>query len=248
MATNDSDFYRTCREFNFWLEDTEGAQINIGLFSSFCRRTLDVASKLDLPSVPVRCGRGQCSYIWQFPSGLCCYIHLFDTEPDGELTVLPITVYDAIRKDIAAILKQWLRYLDESGPSIRGESPYTSSDSAEDTTSSPKGLQSSPDVVLKHPKVDENAHSQGTDATSAETPLTDRARWALKALLEQKALDSDHRISTATIAEKVDAAADPNQYKPVIAELQKIKLIETKMGRGGGCWLTSTGRTRAEKL
>ncbi|MEN6408008.1 MAG: hypothetical protein ABFC77_16255, partial [Thermoguttaceae bacterium] len=42
--------------------------------------------------------------------------------------------------------------------------------------------------------------------------------------------------------------SDPNQYKEVIAELKRLGYLDTKEGRGGGCWLTAAGQQRACKL
>jgi hypothetical protein len=50
------------------------------------------------------------------------------------------------------------------------------------------------------------------------------------------------------IAETKPTLGDPNQFKEVIADLKRLKYIDTKEGRGGGCWLSDSGRRRAEKL
>lgn len=80
-------------------------------------------------------------------------------------------------------------------------------------------------------------------------PLSERAQCVLSAMLELGAVDSDHRYSTEAIAEKaLGRGADANALKSVMAELKTRSLIESKTGRGGGCWLTESGRQRAEKL
>ena len=79
--------------------------------------------------------------------------------------------------------------------------------------------------------------------------LGERAQLVLKALLNKKAFDSDHRQTTEDIA--VVAAgktADANQFKEVVADLRRRRYVDTKKGRRGGCWLTTSGRQRAEKL
>jgi hypothetical protein len=79
--------------------------------------------------------------------------------------------------------------------------------------------------------------------------LNGRDREVLKVLLDGEAFDSDHLMRTADIALKAAGkAADPNQYKEVIVKLKTLGYVETKEGRGGGCWLTAPGRQRAEKL
>ena len=83
----------------------------------------------------------------------------------------------------------------------------------------------------------------------AEVPLGERARLVLTVLREGKAFDSDHRMRTADIACKAAGAmTDPNPYKEVIAELKRLRYVDTKEGRGGGCWLTVAGQQRVEKL
>jgi DNA-binding IscR family transcriptional regulator len=68
-------------------------------------------------------------------------------------------------------------------------------------------------------------------------------------LLNENAFDSDHRQRTEDIAVRaIGPSADPNQFKEVIADLKRLKYIDTKEGRGGGCWLSDSGRRRAEKL
>jgi hypothetical protein len=83
----------------------------------------------------------------------------------------------------------------------------------------------------------------------SEEPLSERAKLVLEAMLVLDALDSDRLRSTEEIAIKaLGDGADPNALKSVMADLNTRKLIETKKGRGGGCWLTESGRLRAEKL
>lgn len=84
---------------------------------------------------------------------------------------------------------------------------------------------------------------------SSEEPLGERAQLVLVAMLELDALDSDRRQSTEEIAVKaLGADTDTNALKSVMAQLNARKLIESRTGRGGGCWLTDSGRLRAEKL
>ncbi|MFL5240595.1 MAG: hypothetical protein ACJ8FY_00680 [Gemmataceae bacterium] len=83
----------------------------------------------------------------------------------------------------------------------------------------------------------------------ADEPLSDRAQEVLVAMLQLKAVDSDSRQSTAAIAARaLGAEADANALKIVMSDLATRQLIQTREGRGGGCWLTEAGRRRAEKL
>lgn len=80
-------------------------------------------------------------------------------------------------------------------------------------------------------------------------PLSERAQLVLIAMLEMDALDSDSLRKTAEIViEAFNKRADPNAVKSVMSELKARKLIDSKTGRGGGCWLTAAGKLRAEKL
>lgn len=81
----------------------------------------------------------------------------------------------------------------------------------------------------------------------SEEPLGDRAQNVLIAMLELSAVDSDSRRSTEDIATKA-INGDGNALKSVMADLKTRLLIDSKTGRGGGCWLTQPGRERAQKL
>ena len=82
-----------------------------------------------------------------------------------------------------------------------------------------------------------------------DEPLNDRARHVLEAMLVLDAVDSDRRQSTGDIVKKaLGNNADANAMKSVMAELNSCGLVGSKTGRGGGCWLTSAGLLRAEKL
>jgi len=87
------------------------------------------------------------------------------------------------------------------------------------------------------------------DRPVEEEPLSDRAQSVLMAMLELRALDSDQRRSTEDIAfQALGDGTDPNALKSVMANLKTRKLINSKTGSGGGCWLTEAGKRRAEKL
>lgn len=105
--------------------------------------------------------------------------------------------------------------------------------------------------ILATPSKKDEAYSEGTGEKDSENnpPLGERSRLVLTVLRNGKAFDSDHRITTADIAVKaVGSNADANQFKEVIADLKQLKYLDTRVGRGGGCWLTSLGQERAAKL
>lgn len=79
--------------------------------------------------------------------------------------------------------------------------------------------------------------------------LSDSEQCILIAMLALGALDSDSRRTTSEITVRAFGhGADANAQKSVMAELKGKQLIDSKTGRGGGCWLTDSGRRRAEKL
>jgi hypothetical protein len=83
----------------------------------------------------------------------------------------------------------------------------------------------------------------------ADEPLSERAQSVLIAMLELKADSSDRRQSSEQIASRaLGASYDANSLKAVLSELKTRLLIDSKTGRGGGCWLTEAGHLRAEKL
>ncbi len=84
-------------------------------------------------------------------------------------------------------------------------------------------------------------------AATVEEPLGERAQLVLIAMLELGAIDSDQRRSTEAIAVKA-TGGDGNSLKIVMADLKTRRLIDSKTGRTGGCWLTEPGRERAQKL
>jgi len=92
-------------------------------------------------------------------------------------------------------------------------------------------------------------NSEKSKSVSNDEPLGERAQVVLIAMLELGAIDSDSRKSTEDIAGRaLGHQADANSLKNVISELNTRRLIKTKMGRGGGCWLTESGHLRAQKL
>jgi hypothetical protein len=82
-----------------------------------------------------------------------------------------------------------------------------------------------------------------------DEPLGDRAQSVLIAMYELGLFDSDHRRTTEDISAKaLGSGADANALKGVMANLKIRQLVISKTGRSGGCWLTESGRIRAEKL
>jgi hypothetical protein len=98
------------------------------------------------------------------------------------------------------------------------------------------------------PNINDSEMSRA-QATIVDPPLGERAQLVLVALRDGKAFDSDHRMRTADITLRAAGkAADPNQYKEVVAQLKQLGYVATQKGRSGGCWLTDAGQTRATQL
>jgi len=70
----------------------------------------------------------------------------------------------------------------------------------------------------------------------------------LISLLELKAFDSNHRATTGGIVSKANPTSDDGTYKNPLAQMVKDGLIHSKKGRGGGFWLTTNGKSLAERL
>ncbi len=79
--------------------------------------------------------------------------------------------------------------------------------------------------------------------------LPGRERSVLVKMLDLQVFDFYSRKSTGEIVNlmSTDPGA-PESYKEVVSSLRVKNLIETKGGRGNGCWLTSKGRAEAERL
>lgn len=84
---------------------------------------------------------------------------------------------------------------------------------------------------------------------SCDDPLSERAQFVLVAMRKLGAIDSDKRRPTEEIAAMaLGGNADANALKAVMSELNSRELVDSKTGRGGGCWLTPKGCVRAAKL
>lgn len=84
---------------------------------------------------------------------------------------------------------------------------------------------------------------------AAAPRLNNRMELALQAMAELRAFDIDHRKTTEQIVERAEGmSGNPESYKQAMARLCRMKLIDRKRGRDGGCWLLSAGRSEAERL
>lgn len=79
--------------------------------------------------------------------------------------------------------------------------------------------------------------------------LSERQYEILQAMSILKATDPARRKTTEEIAEAAEGReCNPEVFKRPIADLKRRGLVATKDGRGGGCWLTNTGRSLLEQL
>lgn len=105
---------------------------------------------------------------------------------------------------------------------------------------------SSADVVT-YLKSKDRCEEPGSTLEDETNEISDRGRLVLQAMHEMRAFCHDSRATTRTIASKAEGpSARPDQFKPLISDLTKRSLLDTKPGREGGCWLTKKGRRLAQ--
>jgi hypothetical protein len=92
------------------------------------------------------------------------------------------------------------------------------------------------------------SETTATSAPESDPPLSQRQYEILEAMLNLRATDPARRKTTEVIAAAAEAGANPEAFKIPIKDLKKRGFIGTKPSRGGGCWLTATGRELAERL
>jgi hypothetical protein len=89
----------------------------------------------------------------------------------------------------------------------------------------------------------------GGGAAAPVPVLSERKYLILRTLLELDATSPDNRRATKVVAVKAEGVeADPEGYKKPVAELADLGYVATRGGRGGGCWLTATGKAVAEQM
>jgi hypothetical protein len=88
----------------------------------------------------------------------------------------------------------------------------------------------------------------GTDIGYDPDTLSNREQEILQALLLLGADSPRRRQSVWQTTRSVDRSAKPNSYKGQVASLVERGLVESQKGPGGGIWLTSQGKSRAEQF
>jgi hypothetical protein len=80
-------------------------------------------------------------------------------------------------------------------------------------------------------------------------PIPPNGETVLITMFELGAVDPDRRQSAQEIIEKAfGRLASANSYKQLMTALKRLMLVDTRKGPKGGCWLTTTGRLRAQRL
>lgn len=82
----------------------------------------------------------------------------------------------------------------------------------------------------------------------AEPSLSILQQNILMAMVGLSAFDSDSRRTIPVIAKATAPKQSGSSFSGPIADLAFKKLVSTREGRGGGCWLTELGKIRAEKI
>ena len=117
------------------------------------------------------------------------------------------------------------------------EKPEVRPDTAQDVDRIEKGL--SPTFVTP-------PAMQATEQ-QADLPLNGRQQDCLIAMLEKDVLESDSRMTADEIATAA-TGGDGDSIKPELSPMVNAGLLCSKIGRGGGYWLTEKGKTRAKSL
>lgn len=106
-----------------------------------------------------------------------------------------------------------------------------------------KNMSTSTDRANQFPEANSTAENENV------TPLTKNEKKILTTMLSLRTVDADSRKSTEEIAVATFGEySDANSKKKLISDLKKKNLVETKIGAGGGCWLTAHGKERANSL
>ena len=73
------------------------------------------------------------------------------------------------------------------------------------------------------------------------------ARDIVQAMYEKSWVDASRRKPAEDIIRVVSSNLDSDNQKPLMAEMVRAGILESKEGRGGGYWLTQIGITEAKK-
>jgi len=72
--------------------------------------------------------------------------------------------------------------------------------------------------------------------------LSHRQSYLLQALFELGAFSAPLRVTTREVAKKTEGSLDASVFRKPIGHLKRLRLVEVKEGRGGGCWLSEGGK------
>ncbi len=98
-------------------------------------------------------------------------------------------------------------------------------------------------------KAEQDKGNNEQQLRNANDAITDRQRYILQALHNNKAFDREYLMTTADIAKEAEGPeANPENFKEPMSDLSYQGLIETKTGRSGGVWLTEEGIKLTEHI
>jgi hypothetical protein len=87
------------------------------------------------------------------------------------------------------------------------------------------------------------------DTVDKELALSERQSNLLEALYLMKAFHPDVRQTILAIAQKAEGReVNPEAFKEPMVALKRLGLVETRQGRGGGCWLSPSGRQYIQQI
>jgi len=109
------------------------------------------------------------------------------------------------------------------------------------------GEESPPEEERSEGDGDKPPTPGGENATPTDDVLSERAQLVLQVLFKNGVFTSDERMTTEAIVAE-GHGKDANAFKEVVSALREMGYVNTKPGRGGGVWLTETGKDRAAKL
>lgn len=94
----------------------------------------------------------------------------------------------------------------------------------------------------------EELHRRVARLESPKIKLTERQEECLLALAELNAFSEKTRATGSRVASKAWNSGDENAAKSPLAELARLKLVNSRVGRGGGSWLSEHGQLALDEL
>lgn len=201
-----------------------------------CHYVESAAMKLDLPHPPLRYDRTG-AYRGRFPNGAYYDVWLERTDPeDGERYLRSVEEYDTIRRELVAMLKQWLRYVDQCGVDTPADEQRSGN--------MPEILEAecggSGNVTLKGNGVDvgEEANKTGETPASAcnpspsvsDAPSQQEGKAARKARPERRKKSGPSHRSEAEIRTAIEKALNDQHCGDVVVT-RKERIVKAEVAK-----------------